>query len=142
MGRAVAGRAGPAGPAARRRLRRGAQGVAAAGGPDADGALTDHGRRLTRIPLSPRLAHMVAVASDQDDALSGACIAAVLSEPGLGGSGVDLSERLRGLGSGDRPLARARDAMKLADRWAKAAGNGKGGRRTPAPCWPRPFPNG
>ena len=107
---------------------------------DDDGALTDHGRRLTRIPLSPRLAHMVAVASDQDDALRGACIAAVLSEPGLGGSGVDLSERLRGLDREIDRSPRARDAMKLADRWAKAAGNGKGGQADPGALLAEAFP--
>lgn len=92
---------------------------------DAEGGLTDHGRRLTRIPLSPRLAHMVAVASDADDAMAGARIAAVLSEPGLGGSGVDLHERLVGLERDRSP--RARDALKLAERWARAAGGGAGG---------------
>lgn len=92
---------------------------------DAEGGLTDHGRRLTRIPLSPRLAHMVAVASDGDDAMTGARIAAVLSEPGLGGSGVDLHERLVGLERDRSP--RARDALKLAERWARAAGGGAGG---------------
>ncbi|MFC7379646.1 ATP-dependent helicase HrpB [Brevundimonas sp. GCM10030266] len=94
---------------------------------DADGALTDHGRRLTKIPLSPRLAHMVAVASDEGDARLGANIAAVLSEPGLGGNGVDLAERLRGFDREIDRSPRARDAMKLADRWARAAGGGKGG---------------
>jgi ATP-dependent helicase HrpB len=92
---------------------------------DAEGGLTDHGRRLTRIPLSPRLAHMVAVASDAGDAMAGARIAAVLSEPGLGGSGVDLHERLVGLERDRSP--RARDALKLAERWARAAGGGAGG---------------
>ena len=92
---------------------------------DARGDLTAHGRRLTRIPLTPRLAHMVAVASDQDDALSGAKIAAVLSEPGLGGNAVDLHDRLKGLERDRSP--RARDAMKLAQRWARAAGGGAGG---------------
>ena len=92
---------------------------------DAKGDLTAHGRRLTRIPLPPRLAHMVAVASDQDDALSGAKIAAVLSEPGLGGNAVDLHDRLNGLERDRSP--RARDAMKLAERWARAAGGGSGG---------------
>lgn len=92
---------------------------------DAEGGLTDHGRRLTRIPLSPRLAHMVAVASDGDDAMTGARIAAVLSEPGLGGSGVDLHERLVSLARDRSP--RARDALKLAERWARAAGGGAGG---------------
>ena len=91
---------------------------------DAKGDLTTHGRRLTRIPLPPRLAHMVAVASDQDDALGGARIAAVLSEPGLGGNAVDLHDRLKGLQRDRSP--RARDAMKLAERWARAAGGGSG----------------
>ncbi|WP_292057013.1 MULTISPECIES: ATP-dependent helicase HrpB [unclassified Brevundimonas] len=90
---------------------------------DAKGDLTPHGRRLTRIPLTPRLAHMVAVASDQGDALEGAKIAAVLSEPGLGGSSVDLHDRLKGLERDRSP--RARDALKLAERWARAAGGGR-----------------
>lgn len=91
---------------------------------DAAGGLTDHGRRLTRIPLPPRLAHMVAVASDDGAAMLGARIAAVLSEPGLGGNDADLRERLRGLERDRSP--RARDALKLADRWARAAGGGQG----------------
>lgn len=90
---------------------------------DDKGDLTPHGRRLTRIPLAPRLAHMVAVASDQGDALGGARIAAVLSEPGLGGNGVDLHDRLKGLERDRSP--RARDAMKLAERWARASGGGR-----------------
>lgn len=89
---------------------------------DQQGLLTAHGRRLTRMPLSPRLAHMVCAAADAGDALLGARIAAVLSEPGLGGNGVDMADRLRGLAQ-DRS-ARARDAMKLADRWARAAEQG------------------
>lgn len=91
---------------------------------DADGGLSKHGLRLTKIPLSPRLAHMVAVASDAGDAMTGARIAAVLSEPGLGGSSVDLADRLIGL-ERDR-TQRARDSIKLAERWACAAGGGSG----------------
>ncbi len=91
---------------------------------DADGGLSKHGLRLTKIPLSPRLAHMVAVASDAGDAMTGARIAAVLSEPGLGGSSVDLADRLTGL-ERDR-TQRARDSLKLAERWARAAGGGSG----------------
>jgi len=105
---------------------------------DADGGLTAHGRRLTRIPLSPRLAHMVAVASDGGDAMTGARIAAVLSEPGLGGSGVDLHERLTGLERDRSP--RARDAMKLAERWARAAGGGAGGSVEPGLLLAEAFP--
>src|SRR5690606_13897199 len=80
---------------------------------DGEGGLTDHGRRLTRIALPPRLAHMVAVASDDGDAMLGARIAGVLSEPGLGGNEADIRERLRGL-ERDRSQ-RARDALKLTD---------------------------
>ena len=105
---------------------------------DADGALTDHGQRLMRIPLSPRLAHMVAVASDGGDALTGARMAAVLSEPGLGGNDLDIRERLRGL-ERDRS-ARARDAMTLADRWARAAGGGKGKTAHPGALLAAAFP--
>ncbi len=97
----------------------------ALGALDAKGDLTPHGRRLTRIPLAPRLAHMVAVASDQGDALGGGKIAAVLSEPGLGGNGVDLHDRLKGFERDRSP--RGRDAMKLVERWARAAGGGRDG---------------
>jgi ATP-dependent helicase HrpB len=89
---------------------------------DEAGALSPHGQRLTRVPLSPRLAHMVCVAADAGDAGLGARIAAVLSEPVLGGNAVSLGERLQGLVR-DRSQ-RARDAMKLVDRWAKAARRG------------------
>jgi len=99
--------------------------LARLGALDGFGGLTAHGRRMTRVPLPPRLAHMVAAASDAGDAMLGARIAAVLSEPGLGGNDVDLRERLRGLERDRSP--RARDAIKLAERWARAAGGGQGG---------------
>ncbi len=86
---------------------------------DADGALTPHGRRLTTIPLLPRLAHMIAIAADAGAADPGARIAAVLSEPGLGGASTDMSERLKDLARDRSP--RARDAIRLADRWAAVA---------------------
>jgi ATP-dependent helicase HrpB len=105
---------------------------------DTAGALTAHGNRLTRIPLPPRLAHMVAAASDAGDAALGARMAAVLSEPGLGGHDLDLRERLRELGR-DRSQ-RARDAMKLADRWARAAGGGQGGEADPGSLLAEAFP--
>ena len=97
--------------------------LARLGALDEAGALTPHGQRMTRIPLPPRLAHMVAAASDAGDAALGARIAAVLSEPGLGGNDIDLRDRLRGLDRDRSP--RARDAVKLADRWARAAGGGQ-----------------
>lgn len=105
---------------------------------DADGGLSKHGLRLMKIPLSPRLAHMVAVASDADDAMTGARIAAVLSEPGLGGSSVDLADRLIGL-ERDR-TQRARDSIKLAERWARAAGGGSGRTIDPGLLLAEAFP--
>ncbi len=105
---------------------------------DGEGALTGHGRRLTRIALPPRLAHMVAAASDAGDTLLGARIAAVLSEPGLGGTDPDLRERLRSLERDRSP--RARDAMKLAERWARSAGGGQGGSADPGALLAEAFP--
>lgn len=105
---------------------------------DEQGSLTEHGRRLTRIPLPPRLAHLVAVASDGGDAILGGRIAAVLSEPGLGGNETDLRDRLQGFDR-DRS-ARAVDARKLADRWAQAAGGGQGGVVEPGLVLAEAFP--
>lgn len=105
---------------------------------DSDGGLSKHGLRLTKIPLSPRLAHMVAVASDAGDAMTGARIAAVLSEPGLGGSSVDIADRLIGL-ERDR-TQRARDSIKLAERWARAAGGGSGRTIDPGLLLAEAFP--
>ncbi len=105
---------------------------------DASGALTPHGRRLTRIPLSPRLAHLVATASDLGDAATGARLAAVLSEPGLGGNDIDVRDRLRALDRDRSP--RARDALKLADRWARAAGGGQGDEVDPGRLLAGAFP--
>ncbi|WP_395649865.1 ATP-dependent helicase HrpB [Brevundimonas sp.] len=92
---------------------------------DGEGALTAHGRRLATLPLGPRLGHLVAVASDGGDAMTGARIAAVLSEPGLGGNDVDLRGRLKGFDRDRSP--RANDARRLAERWARAAGGGAAG---------------
>ena len=91
---------------------------------DERGDLTPHGQRMAELPMSPRLAHMVAVASDRGDALTGARIAAILGEPGLGGTSTDLRDRLEALQRDRSP--RARDALKLAERWARLAGGGKG----------------
>lgn len=105
---------------------------------DADGALTAHGRRLAGIPLSPRLAHMVAFAADAGAAGLGARIAAILSEPGLGGTSTDLRDRLRELERDRSP--RARDAFKLVERWARAAGGGTGGVVEPGRLLAEAFP--
>nr|WP_221230543.1 ATP-dependent helicase HrpB [Brevundimonas variabilis] len=105
---------------------------------DARGGLTTHGRRLTKIPLPPRLAHLVAFASDGGDATLGGRIAAVLSEPGLGGNETDLRDRLGGFDRDRSP--RAVDVRKLADRWARTAGAGKGGTVDPGLLIAQAFP--
>ncbi len=105
---------------------------------DAEGALTAHGQRLASLPLSPRLAHLVVEAAEAGDAVLGGWIAAVLSEPGLGGDGTDLTDRLERLARDGSQ--RAKDARALADRWAKAAGGGKGGPVDPGRLLASAFP--
>ena len=83
---------------------------------DAAGGLTAHGQAMARLPLAPRLAHMLLRAAAGGAAQRAALIAAVLSEPGLGGREVDLAQRLANL---DRDRTqRAKDARLLAGRWA------------------------
>ncbi|KPF82287.1 ATP-dependent helicase [Brevundimonas sp. AAP58] len=87
---------------------------------DEAGQLTDHGRRLAALPLSPRLSHLLAVAADAGHGELGAQIAAILSEPGLGGREVDLRDRLGNFARDRSP--RAMDARKLVVRWCRMAG--------------------
>jgi ATP-dependent helicase HrpB len=94
---------------------------------DAQGRITDEGRKLRALPLPPRLARMVVDAAGEGAGLLGAEIAAVLTERGLGGDDPDLRHRLDQFRR-DRS-ARAQDARAMAKRWADAAG-GKGGGET------------
>jgi ATP-dependent helicase HrpB len=87
---------------------------------DAHGALTAHGRAIARLPLPPRLAHMVLRGAASGQAERAAAIAAVLTEQGLGGRDTDLRHRLERMRS--EKGGRARDALALADRWARLAG--------------------
>jgi ATP-dependent helicase HrpB len=83
------------------------------------GGLTPHGRALARLPLPPRLAHMVATGARTGQARRAALIAAVITEQGLGGRDTDLSHRLDGLTRDGAPRARA--AVAQAERWARLA---------------------
>ena len=87
---------------------------------DAEGNLTPHGQALSRLPLPPRLAHMLVKGAEAGAAERAAAVAVVLTERGLGGTDVDLRHRLESLGRDRSP--RARDARVLAERWARAAG--------------------
>ncbi len=87
---------------------------------DESGRLTPHGEAVARMPLSPRLAHMVIAAARDREALLAARIAMVLTEQGLGGRDADLRSRLHRF-NGERGQ-RADAARKLADRLAERAG--------------------
>jgi ATP-dependent helicase HrpB len=90
---------------------------------DADGRITAHGRALSRLSLPPRLAHMVVEGVRQGSGRRAAAIAALLTERGLGGQGVDLADRLANFRRDRSP--RAIDARALAARWADQAGVAK-----------------
>jgi len=85
-----------------------------------DGQITAQGEKVARLPLPPRLAHMVLEAAQAGDALLAAQLAVLITEQGLGGRSVDLRDRLDGLARerGQRGDA----ARRLAERIAKSAG--------------------
>lgn len=82
---------------------------------DADGRPTPHGRTIARLPLPPRLAHMMIVGVEGGNGWLAAEAAVLLSERGLGGADCDLESRLerwrRDKGK------RAGAARSLARRW-------------------------
>lgn len=83
---------------------------------DGDGRVTAHGVAIARLPLPPRLGHMLVEAARRGIGAVAAEVAVLLSERGLGGNEPDLDSRLvrwrreRG--------GRADGARKLASRWA------------------------
>ncbi|WP_242138502.1 ATP-dependent helicase HrpB [Sphingomonas sp. TREG-RG-20F-R18-01] len=83
---------------------------------DADGRPTAHGKAIARLPLAPRLGHMLVRAGDLGFASTAAEVAVLLGERGLGGSDVDLGSRRRRW-HGERGQ-RAEAGRKLARRWA------------------------
>jgi len=87
---------------------------------DADGRLTEAGRRLRALPLPPRLARMLVSAGAFGQARAAADLAAVLVERGLGGDAVDLAERLDRFRRDRGP--RAADMRRLSAGWATLAG--------------------
>ena len=79
--------------------------------------MSEHGKQLAKLPLPPRLAHMVLAASDK---ILAARIALVLTEQGLGGRNADLADRLDHFARSSAPRAKA--ARALAGRIARMAG--------------------
>ncbi|MBL0021437.1 MAG: ATP-dependent helicase HrpB [Sphingorhabdus sp.] len=78
---------------------------------------TEHGRAIARLPLPPRLAHMLVEAAWMGFAEIAAQAAVLLSERGLGGPDVDLERRLERWRS--ERGKRAEAARGLAKQWTK-----------------------
>jgi ATP-dependent helicase HrpB len=87
---------------------------------DAQAAITAHGKQLAKLPLHPRLAHAIQVASTHGYGGTAAQVAALISEAGVGGKDVDLTHRLERFARENSPRAKALHAQ--AARWAKLAG--------------------
>jgi ATP-dependent RNA helicase HrpB len=87
---------------------------------DRAGRITEEGRKLRALPLPSRLARMVVDAAAEGAGEMAAGIAAVVTERGLGGDGVDLRHRLDNFRR-DRSK-RADDARAMVRRWAETAG--------------------
>ena len=74
-------------------------------------ALSAHGRELARLPLHPRLAHMLLCAGEH---LPLACALAALTQERVGGTGCDVRPRLAALRRSPRLLAAATQLFVLA----------------------------
>ena len=112
----------------------------ALGALDGEGRLTPVGEAMRALPLPPRLARMV-VGAEPADREAAARIAVLLTERGLGGNDVDLSERLRRFGTDRSPRAKA--AAALARRIARAAGaeDGRSGTAEPGELLALSYPD-
>ena len=106
---------------------------------DAHGHLTPAGKALARLPLHPRLAHMVMAGATDGDAERAAELAVLIGERGLGGDDIDLGRRLDRFRL-DRSR-RAEDARALARRWARLAGGASGENLSPGHHLARAFPD-
>ncbi len=98
--------------AARERLQ-------ALGALDEEGRITESGRKIASLPMSPWQAAMVLFGAQHGAAKQAARLALLLQERGLGGRGEDMLQRLQRWNA-DRS-GRADAARKLADGWAKRA---------------------
>lgn len=95
---------------------------------DADGRLTETGAAMRKLSLPVRLAHMVAAA---DDTRTAAELAILLTERGLGGTSIDLDQRLSRFRADRSPRAGA--ARKMAERLAQSADRAPRGSNSASP---------
>lgn len=100
--------------------------LGALGSLDASGAITPHGRTIAKLPLEPRIAHMLLAARDLGHAQTAAEVAVLLSERGLGGTSEDMAERVRRWRTENG--MRAKSGRALARRWAGMVGEGHDAR--------------
>ena len=90
---------------------------------DEDGRITAHGKALARLPVEPRIGHMLVRAGELGLAAVAAEVAVLLGERGIGGQDVDLSQRrLRWRRESGR---RADAARAMAKRWAGLVSSGQ-----------------
>jgi ATP-dependent helicase HrpB len=87
---------------------------------DDGGRLTETGRLMRRLALPPRLAAMAAGAVAEGQAMAACELAVLLTEQGLGGTAVDLEDRLRQFRSDRSPRGEA--ARGLARRMTSELG--------------------
>ncbi len=139
---------------ARQRLARlGA--IDSAGDDEGGGQLTSHGRAIARLPLEPRLAHMLIEARARGFGQAAAEVAVLLTERGLGGPYPDLETRYRKWRTDRSPRAEA--ARRMAKNWAQPLpsplqgrgrlaagerGEGESATAPPLPLSPTPSPEG
>src|SRR5664280_1500909 len=107
--------------------------LAELGAIDAQGRITEEGKKLRALPLPPRLARMVVDAAGEGAGVQAAAIAALLTERGLGGDDPDLRHRLDQFRR-DRSR-RAEDARAMVKRWLDTLNSSASPRamRTPSP---------
>ena len=107
---------------------------------DEQGALTAAGKRIRALAMPPRLAAMILHAAEDGEQAAAAGLAVLLTEQGLGGTAVDVEERLRRF-SNERG-ERAEAARRLAQRMAEGFGAAKGtGASTPGALLLHAFPD-
>lgn len=108
--------------------------LTALGALDEAGRLTERGREMSRLPLAPRLAALVASAPSPAEKALAAEIAAMMGERGMGGDSTDLTHRLQRFRADGS--ARARTLKQQAKSWGGGAAPGGALESLLAGAWP------
>ena len=97
---------------------------------DTAGGLTPKGKAMRKLSLPPRLAAMVVAGREAGDGATAADLAVLLTEQGLGGTSIDLDDRLSRFRRDASPRAKA--ARDLARRMADGGNREMRGDTQPA----------